>query len=110
MAGFIFLERIEIITGGEFMSDIQKLGNLRLKIDSLDDKLLQLLIERADVSAEIGSIKKGLQKEIFDRNRESIIFENLKSKCRALNIDIEYIKNIWNIILNKSHEIQIYGK
>ena len=92
------------------MSDIQKLGNLRLKIDSLDDKLLQLLIERADVSAEIGSIKKSLQKEIFDRNRESIILEKLESKCRALNIDFEYIKNIWDIILNKSHEIQIDGR
>ena len=92
------------------MSDIQKLSELRLKIDSIDDKLLQLLIERADVSAEIGSIKKSLQKEIFDRNRESIIFEKLESKCRALNIDIEYIKNIWNIILNKSHEIQIDGR
>ena len=92
------------------MSDIQKLNELRLKIDNIDDKLLELLIERADVSDEIGNIKKSLQKEIFDLDRESIIFKRLQSKCRELNVDFEYVSNIWNMILNKSHEIQIDGR
>lgn len=92
------------------MSDIQKLNELRSKIDVVDLKLLVLLNQRKEISAEIGDIKKRLQKEIFDRNRESIIFKNLEEKCREIQIDFEYIKNIWNVILNKSHEIQIKGK
>ena len=99
-----------IDTDGEHMSDIQKLNGLRLKIDSIDENLMELLNERAKTSSEIGNIKKNIQKEIFDRDRESVIFNKLKSKCKELNIEFEYISNIWNIILNKSHEIQIDGK
>ena len=91
------------------MSDVQKLSDLRSEIDKIDSKLLELLNQRKDISAEIGDIKKNLQKEIFDRNREAVIFKKLHAKCDELNIDYDYIKNIWNIILNKSHEIQIDG-
>lgn len=92
------------------MSDIQKLKKLRGKIDSIDNQLFQLLVERAKVSAEVGDVKKSIQKEIFDREREAEIFAILHSKCRKFNIDFEYVSNIWKIILNKSHEIQIDGK
>lgn len=92
------------------MSNFQKLKQLREKIDIIDDNLFELLIARANVSAEVGNIKKSLHKEIFDRRRESVIFKKLQKKCKEQNIDFEYIENIWNIILNKSHEIQIDGK
>ena len=92
------------------MSDTQKLNKLRKNIDKIDDQLFQLLIERAGVSANVGDVKKTIEKEIFDRERESVIFEKLKQKCQEHNIDYEYVKNIWSIILNKSHEIQIHGK
>ena len=92
------------------MSDIKKLIELRDKIDRIDDKLFQLLIDRAKVSAEVGEVKKGLKKEIFDRKREIAIFEKLRKECKEHNIDCEYIRNIWSIILNKSHDIQIHGK
>lgn len=92
------------------MSNIQKLKDLRSEIDVIDSKMLELLNQRKEISAEIGDIKKSLQKEIFDRNREAVIFKKMQAKCDELNIDYDYIKNIWNIILNKSHEIQIEGK
>jgi chorismate mutase len=104
------LGRIEIIIDGECMSNIQKLDELRSKIDIIDIKIFELLIQREDFSAEIGNIKQGSQKEIFDRKRESKIFSNLELKCREKKIDFEYIKDIWNIIINKSHEVQIKGK
>jgi chorismate mutase len=92
------------------MSEIQNLNKFREQIDIIDDKLFDLLIARANVSAEVGNVKKNIQKEIFNRGRESVIFEKLQKKCREQNIDFEYIENIWNTILNKSHEIQIHGK
>jgi len=91
------------------MSDLQKLNKLRENIDKIDDQLFQLLIDRAEVSAEVGDVKKSIEKEIFDRERESVIFKKLQQKCQEYNIDYEYVKNIWSIILNKSHEIQIHG-
>ena len=92
------------------MSDLQKLNKLRENIDKIDDQLFQLLIDRAKVSAEVGEVKKGIKKEIFDREREMMIFEKLQNKCKEYYVDCEYIRNIWSIILNKSHDIQIHGK
>ena len=92
------------------MPENQNLKKLRAKIDSIDNQLFQLLIERAKVSAEVGDVKKSIQKEIFDREREAEIFSILRFKCQKLNIDFEYVSNIWKIILNKSHDIQIDGK
>jgi len=98
------------ISNGVCMADIQTLNTLRSKIDEIDNKVLELLNHRADISAAIGDVKKHLKIEIFDRNRESIILNNLEKKCRDMKIDFEYIKDIWSIILNKSHEIQMKGK
>ena len=92
------------------MVDTQQLNKLRDKIDKIDDQLFQLLIDRAKVSAKVGDVKKSTEKEIFDRERESVIFKKLKLKCQKHNIDYAYVKNIWDIILNKSHDIQIHGK
>jgi len=92
------------------MSDRRKLDKLREQIDKIDDQLFQLLIDRAEVSVKVGDVKKNTEKEIFDRERESIIFKKLQQKCQEYKIDCEYVRNIWNIILNKSHDIQINGK
>jgi chorismate mutase len=95
---------------GECMTGIKKLKTLREKINSIDKQLLNLLSERANVSAEVGEIKKNLNIEIIDRVRESEILLELKKKCTEQQLDFEYIKDIWNVILNKSHDIQINGK
>ena len=92
------------------MSGKEDLKLLRNRIDSIDEKLLQLLRERVDASAEVGEIKKQLNIEIIDRQRESEIFKILEKKCKEQDLDFEYIQTIWNIILNKSHDIQINGK
>jgi chorismate mutase len=92
------------------MSDLEDLKLLRNRIDTIDNQLLQLLHERANASAEVGELKKQLNIEIIDRRRESEIFKILEKKCKEQNLDFEYIQTIWNIILNKSHDIQINGK
>ena len=92
------------------MTDIKKLKSLREKINSIDKQILDLLIERANISAEIGDVKKDLNREIIDRKRESEILLELEKKCSEQNLDFEYVKDIWNIILNKSHDIQINGR
>jgi chorismate mutase len=92
------------------MTDIKKLKSLREKINSIDKQILDLLIERANISAEVGDVKKDLNREIIDRKRESEILLELEKKCSEQNLDFEYVKDIWNIILNKSHDIQINGR
>lgn len=91
------------------MSGLQELESLREKFDCLDKKLFDPLFERAALTAQVGEIKKKINKEIFEREREIIIFKKLQKKCNKQNVDFNYVQNIWNIILNNSHEMQIEG-
>ncbi|MDD5617474.1 MAG: prephenate dehydratase, partial [Candidatus Omnitrophica bacterium] len=56
-----------------------QIKNKRKKIDSLDNKIIKLLNERAELSKGIGSIKKSLNKGIYAPEREKEIIKNIKN-------------------------------
>ncbi len=79
---------------------------LREKIDSLDDQLLQILKRRLSISEQIGIIKSVNQINIFDSQREELLFSSLEKKCKDLNMDKEFVLNLWRLIINQSHILQ----
>lgn len=52
----------------------------REKIDKLDEQILLLLNERANISLDIRGIKKDSGKPIFDPKREELILQQLCKK------------------------------
>ena len=75
-----------------------ELKNLREKINILDDKILELLKDRADIVSEIGKHKNSLEK-IVDPSREQKILNRLitnaktkYSKYTIVRIWIEFFK------------------
>lgn len=54
------------------------LGDIRKKINALDAKLVKLINERAELSVEIGNLKKEESSPIYAPNREKEVYENLK--------------------------------
>jgi chorismate mutase / prephenate dehydratase len=54
-----------------------KLSVLRNKIDALDDKLVRLLNERADVALQIGGLKKGGAHEVYAPAREKNVLAHV---------------------------------
>jgi chorismate mutase-like protein len=64
-------------------SALRKLKEKRIKIDLLDQKLLTLLNQRLRVALEVGKIKKGIGKEIYDPGREKKVLEKLKLRNRG---------------------------
>jgi chorismate mutase len=50
----------------------------RKKIDELDQKLVQLLSERARAAMEIGKLKRNTSMPIYEPDRERIVFTNVQ--------------------------------
>ncbi len=67
-------------TEEEIRSDLRRLKENRKKIDLLDQKLLTLLNQRLRVAQEIGKIKKGIGKKIYDPRREKEVLEGLRRR------------------------------
>ena len=65
------------------MHSIEKINVLRNKIDSLDDQMLDLLVQRFSVSREIGKIKASDGINVGDPNREQEIIDRLADKLEG---------------------------
>ncbi len=59
---------------------IEKIQELRKKIDEIDDRLLELLNQRAALVIEIGNIKKAEKMDFHSPNREREIMERLTAR------------------------------
>jgi chorismate mutase / prephenate dehydratase len=58
---------------------VKDLGDLRQKIDDIDDGILSLLNQRAGVVIEVGKAKAGQSKEFYVPSRERAIYERLNA-------------------------------
>ncbi|MFV0502363.1 MAG: chorismate mutase [Lachnospirales bacterium] len=78
----------------------------RMKINEIDDKLSELLEDRFLISKEIGTIKKEVGMEIFDKNREKEIFKAMEEKYKNSEFSEEII-NIFIKIIEESKKVQM---
>ena len=72
----------------------KKLLILRKKLDSVDDKLLNLLKIRANHVKKVLSLK-AFKKEIIDKKRINLILKNIRSKSIKKGIDPKISNRIW---------------
>jgi chorismate mutase len=54
------------------------IADWRKKIDDLDNKLVQLISERAQAAHEIGKLKKKAAMPIYEPDRERAVFEHVQ--------------------------------
>ena len=59
---------------------MQKIRELRKKIDEVDNKLIDLLNERARIVIEVGNIKKTEKLDFHSPSREREILERLAAR------------------------------
>jgi chorismate mutase/prephenate dehydratase len=85
------------------MSD--KLQPLREKIDSLDDRILELLNERAKVVLEVGKTKKGSRSAYYVPSREQAIYERLRQKNEG-PFPSEAIQRVFREIISASLSLE----
>ena len=68
---------------------------IRKRLDSLDNKLLNIIKQRTKLVQMILSNKTS-KKQIVDRTRIKIILKNIKKKSIAKNIDTKLTNIIWS--------------
>ena len=86
-----------------------ELDNLRVKINSIDNELIKLLNDRMNISIEIGNYKKSKNMKVFDKEREESLVNKLieiNNKTIDKKIDEEFIKDLWDKIMNFSKNLQ----
>ncbi|MGB9959260.1 MAG: chorismate mutase [Candidatus Bathyarchaeales archaeon] len=85
---------------------MEKIPNLRRKIDEIDEKILLLLKDRIEVSKLIGKIKKENAVPIRDLQREEEKYRLILQKASELGLALDEVKGIYKIIMAMSIQAQ----
>ena len=75
-----------------------KLKQARNKVDQLDQKIFNLIMERTQIIKYMLSLKK-LKKEIINHKRNNEILRKIKVKSIKNGIDPKITKRIWKAII-----------
>ncbi|HDM37664.1 MAG TPA: prephenate dehydratase [Candidatus Omnitrophica bacterium] len=77
------------------------LKGLRKKVDRIDEKILNLLNERAELTLKIGEIKSKKNRQIYAADREKKVYENITKKNKG-PLNDEGLKSIYREIMSAS--------
>lgn len=83
-----------------------ELDMYREAVDEIDDTMLELLEARLDISKKIGEYKKANGLKPFQKDRWNSLLEKIIENGEEHGLDREYIESIWEIIHEKSIEVQ----
>jgi chorismate mutase len=78
----------------------------RIRIDDIDNLIIDLLAERLVCSKTIGEYKKSHNIKLYQPDRYNSMLEKYFNKCKSLGLDEKYIRDIWDVIHEYSIEIQ----
>jgi chorismate mutase/prephenate dehydratase len=79
---------------------------LRKNIDSIDEKLVNLLVERLDLAAQIGQSKRESGQPVVSLDREHEVLENISRLASASGLDVESMKTVFRQIITLSRGTQ----
>lgn len=88
---------------------MNKIKNIREKIDRLDKKILRTLQERLLLSEQIGKVKKKEGEKIYQPKREKEITEKLTKNGEKYNLDPKFVSKLFKLIIKESRKCQKRG-
>lgn len=81
---------------------VDKLEQLRCKIDSIDQQMIDLLAQRMRIVEEMGEYKKNNDVGVFQLRRWENILKSRIDFGKRLGLDEEYIKNLLQLVHKES--------
>lgn len=81
------------------------IADWRKKIDVLDQKMVELLNERAAAAREIGKLKRNTSMPIYEPEREKTIFTNVKKANKGPLPDHE-LQHVFERIIDVMRKLQ----
>jgi chorismate mutase len=85
---------------------MDKIKDLRLKIDQLDMQVIALLKKRFEISDLIGKIKTKEKLPLIDKERKKQLITSKIEFTRKMGISENFIKKLFSLIHDYSVEIQ----
>jgi chorismate mutase len=84
------------------------IDELRRRIDQLDEKLVELLNERAHCALEIGKLKKTLGLEVYQPEREAEVLHHVRSHGKETGSPLEgdAIVRVFERIIDEARRIE----
>jgi chorismate mutase-like protein len=82
-----------------------KLDELRILIDDVDRRIVDLLNERTRVVEEIGRVKKHSELPVYEPKREEQVFANITAHNRG-PLSPEAVRRIFERIIDEARSIQ----
>ncbi len=83
-----------------------ELEALRNKINSIDEKIIELLGKRREVSQKVIELKERFDFPLRDKTREEELINRLVELGRKFNVDENLIKKIYSVIIDDSVKLQ----
>lgn len=77
---------------------MDQLQGLRKSIDLIDDSIIKLLAERLRIVKKVGRYKKERDIPPFDQKRWKKVLDSKMVKAKALGLDPELVRKIYNTI------------
>ncbi len=83
---------------------MEDLTEIRKRITAIDDQIMQLFLQRMDVSADVAEYKRASGKPVFDRARER---ENIARAASSVPSELSsYAATIQSVLMEASREAQ----
>jgi chorismate mutase len=85
---------------------MEKIRQLRKRIDEVDEQILQSLGKRTEICRSIGLVKKKQGIPIEDLPRENDVYAHIKEKAVALGLDPIQVEAIYRQIVKMCISVQ----
>ena len=92
-------------SGDERDAVARRMEHCRKRIDALDQKLVELLSERAAHALEIGRLKESIDLEIYQPQREVVVLEQVRGANRG-PLDADAITRIFERIIDENRRME----
>ncbi len=80
---------------------MKNLKELRIDLNRIDDKILDLLIERFKITNEVGDYKAKNAMPPINEDREKAIFDSLTEKAISRDLNPDLILKVWRDIIDE---------
>ncbi len=101
----VLLRSLVLRSTDELVAD-EELRVLRGKIDQIDEQLLQLLVERLNVSSQIADVKERCNMAVFQPKRWDWVLQQRQELASQMGLDSEFVKEIFEKIHAESVRTQ----
>ena len=97
----IFLAFMSLFVAGAKADTQERLATCRLQIDSIDQRLVDLIQERARVVQEVGAIKQEAHLQVTDTSREQAVIQKAEALAKGGPLPAEAVGRIYQKIVEE---------